>query len=257
MSISTVSIIGSGNLATHLAKALAETHLKIIQICSQHIEHAMLLADRVKANAICDISKLEEVDLVVLCVTDSAISSISKDLSPNSFVVHTSGSKPMNILSRHAHHGVVYPFQTFSKDSNLAFSDVPVFLEADSDGSLLLLKEVAEQITRNVRVLNSEQRLKLHLAAVFANNFSNHMYTIAKEILDDAGIPFPILNHLIEETTFKAVRSGEPSTVQTGPAIRHNLDVMEQHKDILVNKPLWQKIYTFVSASIMERETDK
>lgn len=257
MSISSISIIGSGNLATHLVKALYQSDFKIINVYSRNINHAAVLAKQVGAIAIDNIRLLEQADLIIICVSDSAIAEINNSLKVTSLVVHTSGSTSLDILNSQINFGVIYPFQTFSKDVDIDFSKVPVFIEANSQGNVLLLKEMIEKISDSVRLLHSEQRLKLHLSAVFANNFSNHMFAIAKDILSEANLPFELLTHLIEETTVKALKSGDPDKVQTGPAVRWNFNILEQHKEILAHKPLWQKIYTFVSDSIMERETDK
>ena len=257
MTIATVSFIGSGNLATHLAKAFFRNGIRVNSIYSPNFNHAATLADTVDAKAVKDIKAIAPSDLIIICVTDSVIQNVSNVLNSQSFVVHTSGSTSAKILRGHQNYGVFYPFQTFSKNVELDFSEVPVFIEANSDSNLLALKELASAISRKVTVLDSQQRLKLHLAAVFASNFSNHMYSIARDILSEADLPFDILNHLIQETTTKALQSDDPAKGQTGPAVRNNLNILEQHKEILADKPLWQKIYTFVSNSIMERETER
>lgn len=255
--ISTVSFIGSGNLATHLAKALARVGIKVESIYSSNYNNACRLASLVNSQPVNNIDEIAPSQLIIVSVTDSAIQQVISNLKIESFIVHTSGSTSIDVLKRHKNFGVFYPFQTFSKDVELDFSEVPVFIEANSDSGLIALKELALTITRNVAVLDSHQRLKLHLSAVFASNFSNHMYSIAHDILKEANLPFDILKHLIRETTSKALQSDDPSKGQTGPAVRENFNILEQHKEILADKPLWQKIYTFVSNSIMERETER
>lgn len=257
MPISSVSIIGSGNLANHLALALYRNQIKITNVYSRNFNNATVLARQVDATPIKGIHLLEPADLIIICVSDSVIAEINNSLKVKTLVVHTSGSTSIDVLTGKINYGVIYPFQTFSKDVDVDFSKVPVFVEANTQNNASLLKELAEKVSANVRLLNSKQRLKLHLSAVFANNFSNHMYAIAREILLEANLPFELLSHLIEETTAKALKSGDPVKVQTGPAVRGNFNIMEQHKEILAHRPLWQKIYTFVSNSIMERETDK
>lgn len=257
MAISSVSFIGSGNLATHLAKALFLNGIRIVNICSRQLNHASLLADQVGAIALDDVRQLKSADLLIICVSDSSIDEINLSLDKNSFVVHTSGSTSLNILSDKTNYGVFYPFQTFSKEVKVDFSNVPVFVEANTTENEVLLLELASKISKKAGTLSSERRLKLHLAAVFAGNFSNHMYAISREILREADLPFEILAHLIGETTRKALISGDPSLVQTGPAVRKNFNIMDQHKEILADKPLWQKIYTFVSNSIMDKKYGK
>lgn len=258
MAIKSVSIIGSGNLATHLARCLFLKGIQIRQIFSRNSLHASYLAHCVRAEDISDLRDLMPVDLIIICVTDSAIAEISAQINGiGCLVVHTSGSTSVNILAGHGDFGVFYPFQTFSRNMEVDFDKVPMFIEANNSKNTDLLIELAQTISSNVRVLTSAQRLKLHLAAVFASNFSNHMYAIAEDILTEADIPFDLLYPLIRETTEKVIKTGNPVSTQTGPAVRFNLEILERHKELLGHKPLWQKIYTFVSNSIMERVTDE
>lgn len=257
MTISTVSFIGSGNLATHLSKALYAGNIRIVDVYSLNFGNAEKLALEVGARAVHNIGELQPVDLIIICVTDSAIAQVSNSLKNQNIVVHTSGSTSINVLSKHQNYGVLYPFQTFSKETDLDFSNVPVFIESNSSSCFDSLNNLAKTVTGEVYALNTEQRLRLHLAAVFACNFSNHMYSIAHDILRGSDLPFGILSQLINETATKATGSGEPANVQTGPAVRNNLNIMEHHKEILAFNPLWQKIYTFVSNSIIERETER
>lgn len=254
MAIKTISVIGSGNLATHLVKALYNHHFTIKSIFSRNIHNAGMLAEKVNARPVSVIRELAPADLLIICTTDSAIAEISSQIISESLVVHTSGSTPVSVLNCHKNFGVLYPFQTFSKFAELDFSKVPLFVEANNANNLQRLKQVADAISGSVEELDSESRLKLHLSAVFACNFSNHMYTIAKDILQEANLPFSLLNHLIEETAYRAVNSGNPAKCQTGPAVRKNMNVLGNHQDLLAANPLWQKIYTFVSDSIMESE---
>lgn len=258
MAIKSVSFIGSGNLATHLASCLFFKSIQIRQIFSRNSLHAADLAHRLRAETISDLRDLMPADLIIICVTDSAIAEISDQIKGiDCLVVHTSGSTSLNILNKHADYGVLYPFQTFSRNVEVNFDTVPMFIEANNSKNTDLLIELAHMVSPDVRVMTSEQRLKLHLAAVFASNFSNHMYAIAKDILDEAEIPFDLLYPLIRETTEKVIKTGAPVKAQTGPAVRSNIEVMNRHKELLGHKPLLQKIYTFVSNSIMERVTDK
>jgi predicted short-subunit dehydrogenase-like oxidoreductase (DUF2520 family) len=254
MAIKSVSVIGSGNLATHLVKVLNNHKYLINCIYSRNMQHANTLAEKVNAHPVSDISELKSADLIIICTTDSAIAEISNKITANSLVVHTSGSTPMDVLDRHQNFGVLYPFQTFSKFTELDFSKIPLFIEANNSQNLQILKQLSGTISDKVTELDSENRLKLHLSAVFACNFSNHMYTIAKDILQQANLSFSLLDHLILETATKTVNTGNPARCQTGPAVRGNLNILGQHQDLLADNPLWQKIYTFVSDSIMESE---
>jgi predicted short-subunit dehydrogenase-like oxidoreductase (DUF2520 family) len=257
MTISSVSFVGSGNLATHLAKAFFRNGIQVNSVYSPNHSHATVLAGMVNAKPVKNIAEIAPSDLIIISVTDSAIQEVGALLQIKSLVVHTSGSTSMEVLNSHDNFGVFYPFQTFSREVDLDFSQIPVFVESNNLTNLIALKELAAKISDSVAELASPQRLKLHLSAVFASNFSNHMYSIARDILKEADLSFDILKHLIQETTSKALQSDDPAKGQTGPAVRNNINILEQHKEILADKPLWQKIYTFVSNSIMERETER
>lgn len=255
MNNKTISIIGSGNLATQLAKAFYREGIAINQIFSRDIEHAVALASLVNSKATDIFGDLTPVDIIIIAVSDSAIPEVSNSLNRLScLVVHTSGSTSIDILENRTNFGVFYPFQTFSKNVDIEFDQIPILIEANSIRNQELLFNLATILSSKVQVVNSLQRLKLHLAAVFANNFSNHMYAITYQLLNESGLSFDMIKHLIEETTRKAIESNNPAMVQTGPASRGNIQIMESHKELLADRPLWQKIYTFVSDSIMDMQ---
>jgi predicted short-subunit dehydrogenase-like oxidoreductase (DUF2520 family) len=255
MDIKTISIVGSGNLATQLAKAFYKKGIAINQIFSPNIKNGVALASLVNSKAINNFDDLAPVDLIIIAVSDSAISEISNSLQHLScMVVHTSGSTSIDIFHNRTNFGVFYPFQTFSKNVDIEFTQIPILIEANTLRNQELLICLATILSSNVQVVNSLQRLKLHLAGVFASNFSNHMYAIAHQLLNESGLSFEMVKHLIEETTRKALQSNNPALVQTGPASRNNFHIMESHKELIADRPLWQKIYTFVSDSIMDMQ---
>lgn len=241
-----------------MAIELYKCGLEIKQIFSRNPVHAYDLAIKTGAEPVTEIEKVRSADIIIICVSDSAISEVARSLSvSDSLIVHTSGSSSINLLSHHKNYGVFYPFQTFSKSVDPDFKNVSVFIEANTLENSNRLVELALKISPNSYLLNSEQRMRLHLAAVFANNFVNHMYVIAKDILTETKLPMNVIYPLIEETTSRLLKSGNPLEMQTGPAVRGNHNILEIHKEILTEKPLWQKIYTFVSNSIMERVKEK
>lgn len=245
-----IVFIGSGNVATHMATALEVSGCEILQVYSRTIDNARRLASRVGAEPIDVIGQVcRTADLYIFSVKDDALPGIITRVPPTGGVwVHTAGSIPMSALSPHEERGVIYPLQTFGRNRAVNFMDIPVFIEGNSTETATLLKELAETISGNVHFLSGDKRRILHLAAVFACNFSNHMYTLASEIVGEEGIPFHLLNPLITETAAK-VTVMDPKDAQTGPAVRFDEKVMQKHLELL-NDPLKREIYSFLSKSI-------
>ena len=159
---------------------------------------------------------------------------------------------PLSILEKYSENvGVFYPLQTFSKNREVNFSEIPVFIEANSTENEKKLFQIAEKISGKVSVLNSEKRLYLHISAVFACNFVNHFYTIAAEVLKSEEVPFDALLPLIMETAAK-VQNMEPEKAQTGPAVRFDENVISKHTEVLQSFPEFQKLYDIVSESIFK-----
>lgn len=245
--------IGSGNVATHLAKAFKASGARIVQVYSAQLLNADLLAQETSAQAIADLSALNrEADLYLIAVKDDAITTVAHALSGvNGMVVHTSGATPMSILSDAGiqHYGVFYPLQTFSKSRDLNFANVPLCLEAKDADDLDVLKSLAETLSPLVYEIDGGQRKILHLAAVFACNFVNHLYHLGGEILAEHQMDFEMLRPLIMETAEK-VQAALPIQVQTGPAVRDDQETMKRHVSLLENRTDLQEIYKFLSKSI-------
>jgi predicted short-subunit dehydrogenase-like oxidoreductase (DUF2520 family) len=251
--IENVVLIGAGNLATQLALALFEKGIQVKQVYSRKMESASELAQKVKAGFTNDLAQLDtDADLYVIAVKDSAIQEVLENLrlGEDQLIVHTSGSVPMSILDGFTNnYGVFYPLQTFSKSRKVDFSDIPICIESNHPSSILKLEKLGYRLSSSVNQINSDERKTLHLAAVFANNFVNHFYTIGAEILQAKKLDFSLLKPLIRETAEK-IEALHPVDAQTGPAKRNDQSVIHAQLKMLHDKPEFQKIYSFVTESI-------
>ena len=252
-----ISFMGAGRVAHHLAHVLSQHH-QIIQIYSRTLATAQTLAAQVKATATMNIEELNpEIDLVIIAVSDQAIASIISNVHqqlPNVLIVHTSGSTDIEVLAQiHARAGVFYPLQTFSLDRDIPWSDTPIFVEAKSEDDLVLLAELANQLSTRVYLYTSAQRLSLHLAAVFACNFSNYCYDMAKQIVDAQHVDFSLLYPLILETANK-VLNNDPKLMQTGPAMRGDQNILNMHEQMLqkAQREDLKNIYQLMSQQILQ-----
>ena len=246
-----VVFIGAGNLATQLGKALYTAGNEIVQVFSRNIDHARQLARQLESSAIDDIRQIElSADCYIFALKDDVLPAIAAQMPTTDGVwIHTAGSLPVSVLSEYKEDvGVLYPLQTFSKSRNVSFSDIPIFIEANNSATQQLIESLARSISEEVHVLSGEKRKYLHLAAVFACNFTNHFYTLAEEILQKEHIPFDVLKPLIRETADK-VMERSPREAQTGPAVRFDEKVMQRQVELLSNDTL-RKLYWMVSNSI-------
>ena len=250
-----IVIIGAGNVATHLGMALKDAGNEILQIYSRTDYSASLLATKLESNFTLNLSEIDaNADLYVISVSDDIVLQILNYLNlKDKLIVHTSGFLPMDILKQASvNYGVFYPLQTFSKSRNMEMKTVPICIEANTVENLERLRFIAGQISTDVREMNSEQRKKIHLVAVFASNFPNFMYTIADKLLGDLNIDFDILKPLIKETAEK-VQNIKPAEAQTGPAVRGDEKVMAEHLDLLNDYPAYKKLYQIMSEEIKKR----
>jgi predicted short-subunit dehydrogenase-like oxidoreductase (DUF2520 family) len=259
-----ISIIGTGNLAWHLCKVFEKNDFDIQEIYGREIAKAIDLSQELYQTSPVDSLDFSEsaARLFFLCVSDDAIEEIcSKILLPeNSTLIHCSGSKPLEILSKtlEIYHdldvnvGVFYPVMTFTKGKSLDFVTIPVCLEAENESTMKLLMKIARIISDSVYVLNSFERSVLHISAVFACNFTNHLWALSKEILNSEDLNFDLLKPLIIETTNKALDSAHPSEVQTGPAMRNDKNTMGKHLEFLSDDPDLLNVYKVLSNSILD-----
>lgn len=251
--IENVVIIGAGNLATQLAWSLFEKGIQVKQVYSRKIESALELAKKVNASSTNDLAQLfPEADLYVIAVKDSAIQEILENLrlGNDQLIVHTAGSVPMGVLEGFSNnYGVFYPLQSFSKIRKVDFSDIPICIEANHPSIFLKLEKLGEKLSASVNQINSDERKTLHLAAVFVNNFVNHLYSIGAEILHDKKLDFDLLKPLIRETAEK-IEALHPIDAQTGPAKRNDQSTINAQLKMLHDKPEYQKIYSFATESV-------
>lgn len=243
--------LGSGNVASHLAIAFKEAGMDVIQVWSRNLNHVTDLAGTIGAEPIDNLKLVDSTaDLYVIAVKDDAIVNIASALPDiNGVVVHTSGSTPIGLLSRFSHHGVFYPLQTFSKNKHLELTGTPMCLEASSNLAYEIMEQASLAIGASVYQIDTIQRKTLHLAAVFACNFTNHLYHLANTILTENSLKFDMLRPLIMETALK-VQEEMPVDVQTGPAVRHDDQTINRHLELLNPMPELQEIYETLSNSI-------
>lgn len=254
-----ITFLGSGNLATHVAQALKRAGEEIVQVYSPNLDHAKELADKVGAEAVSELSELEQCDVYISVVKDDAQESLWRNLrekgyiSEESLMFHTSGSIGLDEVRKYFENSsVFYPLQSFSKYREVDLSDAPFLIDASSDEVEEVALKLARKVSSNVSVMDSEQRKYVHLAAVFASNFANNMYSIAADILEQKGIQFSILTPLIRETAAK-IFDLAPLSAQTGPAVRGDHNIMNEHIGKLDSD--YAEIYSIISANI-ERMRD-
>ena len=247
-----VSIIGSGNVATHLAKALKTVNVQVLNIWSNRFENAQALAQEVDAQAVSKLAELaaDESDILLISIKDDAIAEVAPKLTAyNGIIAHTSGSVNLAALGGLKNYGVFYPLQTFSKQKEVDFSIIPLCLEASNAATLGKLKHLANLLSKHCYDVDSEQRKTLHLAAVFACNFPNYLYGIAQKLLAHHQLDFELIRPLIAETANK-VQTALPVNVQTGPAIRNDEQTLTKHEGLLQGYPEWLTIYKLLSEQI-------
>ncbi|MDR0506419.1 MAG: DUF2520 domain-containing protein [Dysgonamonadaceae bacterium] len=248
-----IVILGAGNVATQLGLALYENEFPIIQVYSRTLASAEILGKQLKTAYTANIQDINtEADMYIFAIKDSALPSVLKNMPPanKSLWVHVAGSVPLDVFAGYTErYGVLYPLQTFSKSRKISFSNIPFFIEANNSADELLLENVAFSLSDKVMRFSSEKRKLLHLAAVFACNFTNHLYTLSTQILEKHGIDRNILLPLIQETAFK-INDLHPRDAQTGPAVRNDDEMIGQHLEILDNQPLMKEIYRLLSESI-------
>ena len=247
-----IVLLGSGNVATHLAQALVAKGEEMVQVFSQSLRNAISLTDLVGGEPIDDLTQVNNsADLYIIAVKDDAIAGIADRLkSVSGLVAHTSGTTDMTVISSKVEHaGVFYPLQTFSKAKPVFFDEIPLCIEATDEKQLKVLNTLASKLSNRVYQVDGNQRKILHLAAVFACNFPNHLYALANQLLQQHQLDFEIIRPLIKETADK-VMTNLPESVQTGPAIREDETTLNKHFSMLSNVPELQNIYQTLSDSI-------
>ena len=249
-----ISFIGSGNVATHLALGFKKAGLNISEIYSPTTAHVGQLAKITGAKAVSKIADLvKNIDLYVICVPDDKVKTVFDQLPVvEGIIVHTSGITSIEVLKEAKRYGVLYPLQTFSKNKELNLKDVPFCVEGNSIETSDKLIEFAKSLSRNVHLINSEERRYLHLTAVMVNNFTNHLYHVAEDILKSKEIDFELLLPLIKETAAKIERL-EPGIAQTGPAKRNDKSTIDIHEEMLKHMPEYDELYRLISKQIKKK----
>lgn len=249
-----ITLVGAGRIAFHLGKRLQAKGLRVAQVLNRSEGPARNLAGMLRCDWSDDWSALDpEVDWVLLAVRDDAIAEVGAALAPfanTALVTHTSGATPGTVLAPYFERfGVFYPLQTFSGERNPVWSKVPFCVDANVPQDVVFLRKIAKVIGNLVYQVTDDQRAVLHVAAVFANNFANHCFAIAEKILEEKQLPFEMLHPLMEETLVKALQDS-PADMQTGPAVRGDVETLQRHLHWLQQHPAWQTLYRELSVSI-------
>lgn len=256
--IQSISFIGAGNVSTHFAIALHQAGISIDSILSQRLVSAKKLSKQVEAKATTSYKRLaNNSDLYIIAVPDDAIEEVVKSLSSvlknSAFVVHTSGATPTSIINTcFTNAGVIWPPQSLSKQKKITFSSVPICYGASSEKLDKRLKQLLKKVSHHLQLVNEDQKAALHLAAVFANNFTNHMYHIAYDLCEKHQLDFSLLYPIIAETAQKIIGE-KPSDMQTGPAIRDDEKTIKKHKALLKNHIDYKRLYSLISKSIQDQ----
>ena len=240
-------IIGSGKVAYHLAKAFHQNHIEVSQIFGRNENDLKAISDEL--NIPFSTTNIADADLYIICVNDDSIAEVSKMITKeNCLVAHSSGSLPKEILQGNYRKASFYPLQTFSKSKELDYSEIPFFIEAENESDIEILKILASKISKNVMESDYEKRKYIHLTAVFACNFVNHLFARAKEISDSQDIPFNYFLPLIDETVSK-IHEIDPKLAQTGPAVRNDARILKIHESLISDEE-HLKIYQTMNESI-------
>jgi len=245
----TAVIIGSGNVAWHMAKAFVKSKINLVQIFGRNEKELRRISNMTSVKY--STNKLEKANFYLICTSDRAISEVSKQITyEDVLVAHTSGTLSYGVLEGNYNKACFYPLQTFSKNINLDYSKIPFFIDAENNTDKDFLIKLAQKISNYINIINLEQKKQLHLSAVFTCNFVNHMYAIAENICKENNINFKYLLPLIEETANK-VKIFSPIEVQTGPAVRNDKNIIEFQENLIKDKNI-SDIYKTITKSIIK-----
>ncbi len=248
-----VLIIGAGNVATVLGRLIMAAGHDIVQVVSRSMDNAGVLATELECSAAANFGEMKKnADLYIAAMSDAALNEIKENISlGDKIIVHTAGSISKDVLKGvSANYGVMYPLQSLSKESKCADLKIPLLIDGNNDYTLQLVLELADSISPLVNVMTDDGRLKLHVAAVITNNFTNHLYSLAYDFCKKEGIDFEMLQPLIEETALR-LKKHPPTEMQTGPAKRKDIITLDKHLRVLNNHPALRSIYLKMTDSIM------
>ena len=256
-----VDFVGAGNLAWNLAPALESAGASVRFVYSRNPNNAKKLANKLYEGEVkedLDFSDCDS-DILIIAVSDDAIGEIAKEiiLPENAVLAHTSGSISLSELGYAAtpNIGVLYPLQTFTKNQLVDLDTVPFLIEGDNTYTADALSTLANMVSSETKTISSSQRKKIHVAAVFASNFTNWMLTQSETILKEANLEFDIIHALIAQSVNNAIQLG-PQNAQTGPAKRGDFEVLDAHLEMLNNKPELQKLYKTISQQILDHSQE-
>lgn len=246
-----VGIVGAGNVATHLCQAIVGAGHSIVAVASRAGESAVQLAQKIGAQYYAKASDFPvNLDFILIAANDNAVREISDSLPvSDAIVAHTSGSIPLNDLSKHPSRAVIYPFQTFSKGIDVNIKEVPFFIETSDFQTNIKVRDFLGTFTSNIFEADSAKRAQLHIAGVLTSNFSIYLLDIAKGILEKNGMSLDVVRPLVNASIKKAFEAG-PHESLTGPARRGDVEVVKKQSDAIDN-PLHKEIYDAVSKSIL------
>lgn len=258
-----IIIIGAGNVASHLGNRLFEKGFQILQIFSRGKEKAKRLASKINADFTTDLNEInDKADLYIFAIPDDRIGAVAMQISQKTSLkqhlfVHTSGATPSIVFQSYfPRFGVFYPLQTFSISRIANFEEIPICIDANNEKDLELLEGIAANISPKAFRISDEDRAKLHVAAVFVNNFTNHLFHIGTQILEEEGLSFEMLKPLIKETVAKLDHQ-KAIEMQTGPAKRGDQTTISRHLEYLQKHPVYQDLYQKLSQSIQNEELGK
>jgi len=254
MSSYKIAILGAGNVGYQLTWHLNNSGHEIVQVYSRHLPSAKWIGNLMDIPCTTSISEItKEADIYLIAVNDDSVAEVSRELKLSDKVVaHTSGAVPMNILEGvSTNYGIFYPLQTLSRNISVDFSVIPICMNGVNDYTRNILKDLASSLTNKVVIVDDEKRLAIHVAAVIANNFTNHLFSISQMILEKSGLSFEILKPLINETVRK-IQNHDPINVQTGPAVRHDEKTIQLHLDFLKQDDRFAEIYCVMSEDIQQ-----
>ena len=260
MIFKSITIIGAGNVAFHLCKSFVKAGYNISQLYSRNANKALQLSKELSAEAINNLHDIKNnADIYIIAVKDDAIESIARKLNlDNKIVAHTSGSIPLEILKQaSSKNGIFYPLQTFKdKNTEIDFSNLPICITSDNEEVKKTLHLLAASISKEVYFIDEEQRLPLHIAAVFANNFSNYLLSISEDILNKEKLPFRLLLPLITSTLNK-IKEHSPKNLQTGPAIRNDQETIKRHLNYLNQFNAYREVYKLITNNLLKQKKNE
>jgi predicted short-subunit dehydrogenase-like oxidoreductase (DUF2520 family) len=248
-----VVILGSGNVATVFGLLIKNAGHSILEVVSRHIEHAQILADKLKAQVRPGISSIiNHADIYIIAVSDDSIKNIANLLNlKNKIVIHTSGATSKNVLEKASDsYGVIYPLQSLRKEAKHT-PIIPLLIDGNTPNVIKTITAFAETISERVKYAGDEERIKIHLSAVFVSNFTNHLYALAADYCKKERCDFSLLIPLISEVANR-IANYDPETVQTGPAVRYDVITIQNHLERLTSYPKLQKIYWILTESIQQ-----